>query len=90
MNTAGAQRCEGFVGLFERESFRRGADRDAGREVKEFVAVLAGEVGDGSERSFVPEKAIREWRDIAHMNSAANQDAAFGESAKRDGHERTG
>ena len=47
-------------------------------ERKEFLAIAAGEIGNGSDAAFPPQDGIRECGHIAHVDAGAHDSPAFG------------
>jgi len=85
-----AQAGQGVVGGFEREGLDLRDDGDARSERKEFLAVQAGEVGDGTDATLLPQDFIRKRGNIAHVDPAADHNAAEVERAQGLGNEFAG
>src|SRR4029434_6239916 len=58
-------------------------------EAEKLFAIAPGEIRDGTDRSLMPQLAVRKRRNVAHVNSAADDNAAAIENAKRGRHKRT-
>ena len=52
-------------------------DAGARRDAQKLVPVFAREIGDGNELAFLPQKPIRETRNIGHVDAAAYYAAAL-------------
>jgi hypothetical protein len=50
-------------------------------------AIFSREIGDRTDPSLLPQEIVGKGRDLAHMNSAADDDPAFDERFKRDRHQ---
>src|ERR1051325_172409 len=72
-----AQTGQCLVRLREREFLHRRAHRHTWREREKLFAIAAREVGHRAKRPLVPEDFIRKCRHIAHVNPAADDDAAL-------------
>src|SRR5207249_3563216 len=79
---AGAEFVECRVRFFERKGFDFCFYRHARRNFEKFFTVAASQVGDGGDCALLPKIDIGKGRDVAHVNAAANHDAAFSERAK--------
>src|SRR6266403_3083987 len=78
---AGAKSIQRGVGLFQGECFRLRSHRDARRDFEKLFAVTARQVCHRGDGSLAPKIGIWKRWDVAHVNPAANYNAAFGESA---------
>src|SRR5207247_9647645 len=87
LELAGAQVLKRLVRLFKAKLTDLGADGHLGSELHELLAVSAGEVCDRAECSFTPEQVVGERRDLAHVNSGADDDSAFRYCGQRRGNE---
>ena len=81
---AGPELFERGVSIVQFKSFYFRFHRDARRDFEEFFAVAARQVRDGSDYALVPKIDIWKRRDVAHVNSTANNDAAFYQGFQRD------
>src|ERR1700719_2215607 len=77
-----AETGEGLVRLVKREKLRFRSHRHPGRQGQELLAIAAREVGDGTKDALLPEKVVRERRNITHMDAAADDGAALGRGAQ--------
>jgi hypothetical protein len=68
---------------------RLGLDWDSRSKLQEFFRVAAGKIGDGANRPLVPEIAIGKGREVAHVNSAADDFSAALQNPERRQHKRT-
>ena len=78
-----------MIGILQRKGLNLGSDGHLGSQGKKFLAILAGKVGYRSHHSFTPEDIIRERGDGAHVDAAADHDAAFGSGSQGGGQEGT-
>src|SRR2546421_568488 len=83
-----AQFAQRFVRLFEWKCLRLDANRNPMRELHEFLAVAASQVRHRANSSLLPQLAIPELRDVAHVNSATHDDAATIDRAQCRWHQR--
>src|SRR5439155_13084702 len=68
---------KGGVGFFQWKRFHFCFHRDARSEFEKFFPIASSQVSDGSDYPLVPKIDIWKRRDVAHVNSAANDNAAF-------------
>ena len=80
---SGPQLCQHVVGLSKRECRRLSLDARLRRNFEKIQSVLAGEVRNRHQLSFLPEQIVREARNIAHMNPGAYHPAALAHRAQR-------
>src|SRR4030095_2086669 len=85
---ASAQSRQGFICLCQRKCFRFGMYRDARRNLQKLVAIAPSQVRDRTNRALTPQIAIREGRDVAHVNASGNHDAALVEMTQCEWHKR--
>ena len=78
---------EGSVGFFQWKRFHFCFHRDARCEFEKFFAIAASQVRDRSDDAFVPKIDIGKGRDVAHVNSPANDNAAFCQRTQRGWHQ---
>lgn len=74
---------DGFVGPRQRVGACVRDDAGAGDDREEASGIRAGEVGYGEHRPLAPEKAVGERRDIAHVNTGADDAAALAQGRER-------
>src|SRR5580704_15706697 len=72
-----AQIGEGPVRLRERVGRRFRDDAELRGAAEEIEPVLAGEIGDRYQLSFLPQQPVREAPDVAHVDARANDSAAL-------------
>ncbi len=60
-----------------------GPDRDRGRDLEQLPNIATGEVGHRPQDPLTPEKLIREGRNVAHVDSGADDDAAWANRPQR-------
>jgi hypothetical protein len=83
-----AQIGERFVGAFERISDGMRHDIRMRREAQKIEPIAAGKIGDRDKPTFFPEERIGKARDVAHVNSGADDGAAFLHGGERQRDER--
>ena len=83
MQSSCAQSIQRFIRFRHRNGLDVGSDRNPRSDCHEIVGILSREIRDRADVAFAPQKVVREWRDVAHMNAAAHNDAAFADSAQR-------
>src|SRR6185437_5715339 len=74
--------------MFERVPGRRGLHASITGHLQELVPVLPGEIGNRADFALFPEKFIGELRDVAHVDTAANDAAGLAHGLERERHER--
>ena len=79
MQLACAEMLERLVRFFEAELSDCRAHGDLWSELQEFLAVMAGEVCDRTQYSLTPEQVVRERRNLARMDSGADDGTTFGD-----------
>ncbi len=77
-----------LVGVAERKGLNARQDAEPGRERHELEPVGAGQVGHRAQRALAPQQRIGERRDVAHVDAAADDDAARPYGGQRRRHER--
>src|SRR5690606_11196017 len=83
-----AQVVERLVGLLERVRRRLRLHAGLRRHAQEGDTVLAGQVRDGQELALFPQQRVRETRDVAHVDAAADDAAALADGLEGRGNER--
>src|SRR5258707_664404 len=78
---------ESFVGLNERKCLDRGADWNARRQRKEFLTVATRQIGYRANAALLPEKFVRERRDVAHVNAPADYNSTLAHGTKSHGYQ---
>jgi hypothetical protein len=84
-----AQATERRVRLDQREDLGLTADGDTRRDREEVPGVFTRQVRDGSDHALLPQVAVREARDVRHVDARADDRPALSDRAQRPGHERT-
>ena len=78
-DSTGTEAVQRLVGLAQGKRLHRRSHGNTRRERKELLPIAAGEVGDGAEAALFPQELVGEARDVAHVNAAADDGAAFGD-----------
>src|SRR6266853_6680219 len=76
-----------FVRLNQRKCLDRGADRNARRQRKEFLAVATRQIGYRANAALLPEEFVRERRDVAHVNAPADYNSTLAYSSESHRHQ---
>src|ERR1039457_706872 len=79
---------ESLIGLLQAERFNLCSDARLGGDLKKFLTVAAGEIGDGSNSALPPQDGIGKSGYIAHVDACAHDGAAFGSVTKSLGYQR--
>src|SRR5579883_2242041 len=78
----GVQSMERIIGFAQRKDFGVRANGDLRGDCHKVRSIFSCEVRDGANLSLAPKQFIRELRNIAHVNPAANHDSAFADRAQ--------
>src|SRR5689334_6047141 len=74
---------QSLVGFREWKSLKMGSDRNLRRYGHEVFCVFSSEVGHRADLAFAPQQIVGKCRDIAHVDTSANNNSPFADDSQR-------
>ena len=78
-----------LIGFSQWKGLHGRSHRHTWGQGNELFRIPTSEIGHRAQNALFPEQVIREGRDVAHVNAAADHDAARGDSLQRPQHKLT-